>query len=190
MTKITTDFNFKGMKKLVEAITKEYQIRVGLLSGAGGAEAIQDHDGNTNSEFDYAGLGALMEYGSKDGKIPARSFLQMPLEQKMDEILKKTRNDYSIQELNYFLEQNKLDLTSFAIVLGANCIDAIQEAFNTQGFGEWTPNAPSTIKKKGSSGPLIDTGALRQKIVAEIVTPEGTLYTGKQSQVGEYNEGG
>ena len=114
----------------------------------------------------------------------------MPLEQKMDEILKKTRNDYSMQELNYFLEQNKLDLMSFAIVLGANCTDAIQEAFDTQGFGEWTPNAPSTIKKKGSSSPLIDTGALRQKIVAEIVGPDGTLYTGKQSQVGEYNEGG
>ena len=178
MTKITTDFNFKGMKKLVEAITKEYQIRVGLLSGAGGAEAIQDHDGNTNSEFDYAGLGALMEYGSKDGKIPSRSFLQMPLEQKMDEILKKTRNDYSIQELNYFLEKNQLTLINFAVVLGANCIEAIQEAFETQGFGEWEPNAPSTIAQKHSSSPLIDTGALRQKITAEIVSPDGTLYVG------------
>ena len=57
MTKITTDFNFKGMKKLVEAITKEYQIRVGLLSGAGGADEVSE-------DLDIAGLGAIMEYGA------------------------------------------------------------------------------------------------------------------------------
>ena len=194
MTKITTDFNFKGMKKLVEAITKEYQIRVGLLSGAGGADEVSE-------DLDLAGLGAIMEYGATihvtenmrkylasqglhlkatttEIHIPARSFLQMPLEQKMDEILKKTRNDYSIQELNYFLEKNQLTLINFAVALGANCIEAIQEAFETQGFGEWEPNAPSTIAQKHSSSPLIDTGALRQKITVEIVSPDGTLYVG------------
>ena len=30
--------------------------------------------------------------------------------------------------------------------------------------GPWTPNAPSTIAKKGSSRPLIDTGELRASI--------------------------
>lgn len=29
---------------------------------------------------------------------------------------------------------------------------------------DWVPNAPSTIKKKGSDKPLIDTGALRQAV--------------------------
>jgi len=32
------------------------------------------------------------------------------------------------------------------------------------------PNAPSTIKKKGSSNPLIDSGALRQSITSKIET--------------------
>lgn len=189
MTEIKADMDFKSIKKLVEAITKEYKVRVGLLSGAGGAENIKDHDGKTNRDFDYAGLGALMEYGSDDGKIPARSFLQMPLEQKQKEIISKTKMDYSTQELNYFLEKGKIDLMGMAIILGANCVEAIQDAFDTQGFGQWTPNAPSTIKKKGSSSPLIDTGALRQKITAEIQTPQGTMYTGNKSSVGEYNEG-
>lgn len=178
MSEVKADIDYKRFKKLIQAITKDYQIRIGLLSGKGGAENIKDHDGNVNNDFDYAGLGALMEYGSEDGKIPARSFLQMPLEKMAQEILKKTKGDYSMRELNYFLEQNKLTLINFAVVLGANCVEAIQEAFDTHGFGDWAENKPSTIAKKGSSAPLIDTGALRQKITAEITTEDGTLYTG------------
>jgi hypothetical protein len=30
--------------------------------------------------------------------------------------------------------------------------------------GNWVRNAPSTIKQKGSSRPLIDTGAMRQAV--------------------------
>lgn len=30
--------------------------------------------------------------------------------------------------------------------------------------GKWAPNAPSTIKKKGSDRPLIDTGTMRQSV--------------------------
>ena len=30
--------------------------------------------------------------------------------------------------------------------------------------GEFTPNAPSTIKRKGSDRPLIDTGKMRQSV--------------------------
>ena len=35
--------------------------------------------------------------------------------------------------------------------------------------GTLTPNAPSTIKKKGSSRPLIDTGQLRQSISNKVI---------------------
>lgn len=36
------------------------------------------------------------------------------------------------------------------------------------------PNAPSTIKKKGSSNPLIDSGALRQSVTYKITTSKPT----------------
>ena len=84
----------------------------------------------------------------------------------------------SKEEIKYYLENNIIDLKNFAVILGASCVDAIQEAFDTHGFGEWQPNAPSTIKAKGSSSPLIDTGALRGKIVAEVITEDGTMYIG------------
>ena len=169
MTKINATINYKGLKKLVEEMSKQYTIKVGLLASQGGSDDVEGTD------FDLAGLGALMEYGSQDGKIPARSFLEMPITLKSEEILKKVKQDYSVQEINYFLKQGKIDLLSRAYMLGVGAVDAIQEAFETRGFGNWQENAPSTIKAKGSDMPLIDTGNLRRHIIAEVTGEEGTL---------------
>lgn len=169
MTKINATINYKGLKKLVEEMSKQYTIKVGLLASQGGSDDVEGTD------FDLAGLGALMEYGSQDGKIPARSFLEMPITLKSEEILKKVKQDYSVQEINYFLKQGKIDLLSRAYMLGVGAVDAIQEAFETRGFGNWQENASSTIKAKGSDMPLIDTGNLRRHIVAEVTGEEGTL---------------
>lgn len=66
--------------------------------------------------------------------------------------------------------------------LGAFCQMAVQSSPNADGAakgigvyavgmiqteivdGKWVPNAPSTIKKKGSDHPLIDTGHMRQSV--------------------------
>lgn len=40
--------------------------------------------------------------------------------------------------------------------------------FFTDPRNHWVPNAPSTIKAKGSDRPLIDTGALRAAIVGVV----------------------
>ena len=46
-----------------------------------------------------------------------------------------------------------------ASIIGAAAVGIIQKEIVD---GQWTPNAPSTIKKKGSDRPLIDTGHMRQ----------------------------
>lgn len=45
----------------------------------------------------------------------------------------------------------------------------IVRAWFTDPRNHWAPNAPSTIKRKGSSRPLIDTGELRKSITYVIV---------------------
>ncbi|MEA1064742.1 hypothetical protein [Erwinia sp. HR93] len=54
--------------------------------------------------------------------------------------------------------------------LGAYAQGKLRGAFTD---GHMTPNAPSTIRRKGSSKPLIDTGSLRQAITF-ILTGEGS----------------
>jgi hypothetical protein len=57
------------------------------------------------------------------------------------------------------------------IDLGIACEGAIQEAFDTGGFDDWPADAPSTIRRKGSSSPLIDTKQLRFSIASVVRKP-------------------
>jgi phage gpG-like protein len=187
---INAKINFKGIENLVKAMSKEYQVKVGLLANKGGADELSDN-------MDVAGLGALQEFGADikitpkmaaylhfkaeelelpestkkgDGyiHIPARSWLQMPLEKRND--LKKRIIKYfgeskeSIE--NYIVDTG--DLMSLAIVIGNSAVEQIQEAFNTDGFGQWKANSLFTVAQKGSAKPLVDTGSLRQKITFEV----------------------
>ena len=45
---------------------------------------------------------------------------------------------------------------------------SISRAWFTDSRNNWAPNAPGTIKRKGSDRPLIDTGALRNAIIGVV----------------------
>ena len=49
--------------------------------------------------------------------------------------------------------------------LGIEGQGAMQESITA---GSWPPNAPSTIRQKGSSQPLIDTGEMRQAVTWKV----------------------
>lgn len=89
---------------------------------------------------------------SEDGSvaIPARPF--------MDELEKKS------DQLSAFCTsavQNATDAADATRKIGAMSVGMIQKGITDE---QWVPNAPSTIKKKGSDKPLIDTGRMRQEV--------------------------
>ena len=57
--------------------------------------------------------------------------------------------------------KNAEDASAAAKDIGAKSVGMIQQEIVD---GNWTPNAPSTIAKKGSDHPLIDTGLMRQSV--------------------------
>ena len=57
--------------------------------------------------------------------------------------------------------QNAIDAADATKKIGAKSVGMIQKEITD---GQWVPNAPSTIKKKGSDKPLIDTGRMRQEV--------------------------
>ena len=92
----------------------------------------------------------------------------MPLERRKD--LQKKIIQYfgeSKEDVEHYIAQTG-DLMSLAIMIGTAAVNQIQEAFQTEGFGEWKPNSPYTIANKGSAMPLVDTGSLRQAITFEV----------------------
>ena len=145
------------MKALSEALGDNFEIRVGILGS--NATRKNGKGGVTNAE-----IGFIQEFGSMKKKIPARSFLWMPLSLYLVDYLKKKKG-FGEKEVKKATKDGTL--LGLAKKIGIVAEEVIQEAFRTRGFGNWKANKPSTIKRKGSDSPLIDTGELRRSITSE-----------------------
>ena len=79
--------------------------------------------------------------------------------------------DENEDRINGFLQSTKADLVKGVPAeqilkeIGIFQKDLIQEKITE---GSYEPNAASTIRRKGSSKPLIDTGRMRQSVNYEI----------------------
>lgn len=124
---------------------------------------------NRNSgELNNAEIGFTNEFGKLTGypKIPARSFLRMPLRSVQFKEKLRSKKSLSGKAFEKALKSGKGE--EFAKLVGLVAEETIQEAFSTNGFGQWAENRPYTIEKKGSSSPLIDTGQLRRAITSRV----------------------
>lgn len=100
-------------------------------------------------------LGAIHEFGAPRSGIPERSFLRVPLraaQKELGNIFAKLMKQVADGELTFDQALNQI---------GAKGASISQEAISA---GIAPANAQSTVDSKGSSKPLIDTGALRQAI--------------------------
>lgn len=105
-------------------------------------------------------VGAWHEYGF--GNNPVRSFLRVPFAKNaknINEFIAKQFNDVCFKGVTADKALN---------LVGVYTSNISKDAFKTSGEGEWAANAPSTIKAKGSSKPLIDTGTLRNSITWQV----------------------
>jgi hypothetical protein len=149
-SEITGDFS--KLEKLIEELDANHSVDVGVFSDAKTADGVQ-----------VAEYGAYNEFGSivvKD-RPPKRSFIRMPIEQKQDKI-----GAYVSGKAKAHLESGDVKAVFQDIGIAAESV--IQEAFDTQGFGSWAPDADSTVARKGSSTPMIDDGTLRKAITHRV----------------------
>lgn len=151
-TKVTA--NLSALEGMLESLGGEYAVKVGLI-GSGGSEIHDDSDA-TNAE-----IGLFQEFGTVN--IPPRSFLRLPLETKQKELMKGISKGAAKEAIE------EGDIKHFYEILGIEAVGIVQDAFSSGGFGEWPPNAPSTVSAKGSSKPLINTGQLRRSVSYEVV---------------------
>lgn len=180
-TRIKSNIDFKKFKKIIQAMSKEYKVTVGIH---------QEQNEDKGDNIDIAGIGAVQEFGATINvtekmraylhytglhlkpettqiTIPARSFLQMPLEEHSKELVKNVKSHFGGDQdsVEYYI-QEKGDLMSIAVILGQEAVNLINEAFETSGFGKWQPLNSYTIERRTneSSLPLLDTGDLRSRI--------------------------
>ena len=136
----------EALKKLAGRLKdSDKMVLVGVPKGAGVYE-----DGLT-----IATIAAVNEFGTADGHIPARPFLRPGVEDGAEMYLRLAE-----KELPDVLS-GKHPMDRLLSRLGAVAVGNVQKKIVD---GPFEVNAESTIKAKGSSSPLIDTGALRQSI--------------------------
>ena len=141
--KVTADG--KKLQKILKELADK-EVRVGFQQGKATEE-----DGT-----DVCDIAAWNELGTVN--MPSRPFLRMSVDDNSDKI-----NSFMSAQKRSIINGESADRILKKI--GIFQKDLIQEKITE---GSFAPNAPSTIKAKGSSKPLIDTGRMRQSVNFEI----------------------
>lgn len=146
LTRIINPFKAKlALKGLERNLQRDGLVLVGVPEGAGTYE-----DGLT-----IATVAAVNNFGSADGKIPARPFLAPAVEKGAPQYRRLA--ELMIPKVI----AGQMDMRDLLEQMGQLAEGHVKQEITDL---DTPPNAPSTIAKKGSSNPLIDTGALRQSI--------------------------
>ena len=149
---VDTDKGMDEIRKQIAALG-QLSVKVGVVEGSGSEDGV-----------DIAQYGAYNEYGVPGKKqkwdIPPRPFIRGFVENKAEEI------KAAHERLFKLVSEGKITADTAIKRLGQFAQDGIKRYMKS---GDFVPNAESTIKRKGSSRPLFDKGALFNSIRYEVI---------------------
>lgn len=116
----------------------------------------QHGDATEDDGTDICDIAAWNELGTED--IPSRPFLRKSVDENGDRI-----NELIDHESGRLMNGGSAEQTLKNTGLFQKAL--IQEKITE---GDFAPNAGSTVRKKGSSRPLVDTGRMRQSVNYQI----------------------
>lgn len=132
-------FDMTNLNELIRSLKQNYFLRVGIIGS--NAKAEHPNSGLTNAE-----LGTIHEQPDNDGsKMPKRSFLEMPLKEKLKYDDKGWRQVKKSAFKNIFIKKKPIQ---FYNDLGQECLQIIEDAFATNGFGSWQAWSEPYLKKR------------------------------------------
>ncbi len=127
------------------------------ISKIAGSVRVGVAEGNHASGIPLQKLAAIHEFGSRKRKIPARPFLAPPMKANTGKYI---RFIASQAPALIFGQTNSGEVMD---EVGNMAVDDVIAHINT---GNFVPLKASTIRRKGSSKPLIETGQLKRSIVS------------------------
>ena len=122
---------------------KDSVVKAGILA--------KDGSQNHSEGITVFQIGMIHEFGVPEKNIPRRSFIRVPIENNIKEITKLIENNHRLVLEKGMQTKVALDL------IGIKAQNVIKESFRNN---NWKANSRATIKRKGSSRPLINTGQL------------------------------
>ena len=134
----------------------EISIALAKLDSAQVLVGIPEANAGGGRKLDNVQLAFLHSNGSPVHHIPARPFIEPAIEQEADAI-----GGYFEQAFEYALDGDTSGMMKALDKAGQKGENAVKRYI---GSAALAPNAPSTIARKGSSAPLIDTGMLKASV--------------------------
>lgn len=151
---IDKDLGYQRILRDIKRFKHKPFVKVGYLKSAG---IHKEAEGMTVAE-----VAIIHEFGSQDGKTPERSHLRSTHDEKRSEWRRVTNR------LGVKIILGKVSLDRALGIMG----EMIKKDFKKKiTSGDFTPNAPSTVARKGSDKPLIDTAQMLNSIQYEKVIP-------------------
>lgn len=170
------DHGYKAFKqRMTDIKDSDAMARVGVFAGGDPREAVAPYQPAINALFVAAGLskpaqevtnvdiGVWMEFGVPQLQIPERSWLRSTFDDKHEAWAKFAERQVAL------LVDGKVTLEVALGRLGLLASSDVKKAITT-GAGIPPPNAESTVKAKGSSRPLVDSGQFVGAITYDVVT--------------------
>jgi len=145
------DNGARAMLARITAAQQPARVRVGVLD-----DAVKEDDGG-GAPMSLLEVAAVHEFGA--GHVPQRSFIRATVDLHTEEIQRLQ------QGLGLQIIRGEIDHTTALERLGIKVVAWVQ---NRIAAGIDPPNADSTIARKGSSKPLINTGQLRSSITHRV----------------------
>lgn len=155
--------NLDKIKATLERIPEEFE---NMVAQIGFPSGINYEDGTS-----VAYVAAIQEFGAPAVNIPARPFMQPTVTEKKDTWVKTIEKSLPKVALGKMSAFDVLDLVGMQAA--ADIQTKISSIYTP-------PNAPATIRAKGSAKPLIDTGLMLAS-VQNAVNKTGSEFTSKGS---------
>jgi len=143
---IDTDKGFARIVGNIKNAAKQAYVSIGIH---------QEEGNQQHGVFTVAQIAAVHEYGSEDGKIPQRSFIRDTHDLNLQANLER------LKRMEEHVLMGKLTQHQALTYLGEVASKQMVSRIN-QGIAPALK--PATIKQKGSSTPLVDTGQLKGSI--------------------------
>ncbi len=151
-------YNDRVWREMRRALKKigEGTIRVGVLASKGG-NAPHDASGGIS----LIELAAIHEFGAPAAGIPERSFIRKTFKLRQRQLTRAIAKLANLAMLGRMPPEKALE------ILGAWSAGQVRDRI-LSGEGIPPPLKPETVRRKGSSRPLVDTGRLLQAITYEV----------------------
>ena len=153
-SKVEISIDLKNLDRLNKFSRNQYRADVGIFSS--------NNKRNDTNKLTNAEIGARHEYGVMSENLPRRSFLKDPLTIKGNDVINKANE---LIKKNLFTDNGTKNTVQS---LGMFAESIVVQAFETGGFGTWTPLSYKTISEKGHTQILLDTLQLKNSIASRV----------------------